>query len=195
MASAYSAASVSVLPASPYVGTYTNTMEGGASKTAYYFSPCNLYTTRGSLDVYLDPTNPITVSYTATPGKALDSALRVGVAVGGVMEFIYAPAAESEVGNSLGSTARFLAVNAAGTATAQSTLLTDMSSSVLTSLSDYQAVAVPGTRTSIPPARRPSAPQTTRPASTSPSTYGWKAPTRRPWSASPTGRRAGSASR
>ena len=87
-------------------GTYANAYEGN-TRVAYYKSSNNLYTTKDTLDLYLDSTNPITVSYAdnATAQKQLLNALRVGIAVGGTMKLIYAPLAESGTGNSNGSSA------------------------------------------------------------------------------------------
>ena len=88
-------------------GTYTNAYEN-ATKVAYYKSSNNLYTTQDSLDVYLDHTNPITVSYdtsNAIVQKQLLNALRVGIYTGGAMKLIYAPLAESGTGNSSGASA------------------------------------------------------------------------------------------
>ncbi len=88
-------------------GTYSNTYEN-ATKVAYYKSSNNIYTSNGPLDVYLDSTNPITVSYdtsNAIVQKQLLNALRVGISVGGTMKLIYAPLAESGTGNSSGSSA------------------------------------------------------------------------------------------
>lgn len=87
-------------------GTYANAYEGN-TRVAYYKASNNLYTANGPLDVYLDSTNPITVSYAdnATAQKQLLNALRVGIAVGGTMKLIYAPLAESGTGNSNGSAA------------------------------------------------------------------------------------------
>ncbi|MBR3640608.1 MAG: hypothetical protein IKN53_01085 [Oscillibacter sp.] len=114
-------------------GTYNNTYEG-KTRTAYYRSDVNLYTTNGDLDVYLNATNPITVSYAenATEAKQLLNALRVGIVANGTMKFIYAPAAESGTGNSQGSAANTFYTISSGT-------LTAANSTVLTSLTDYTA--------------------------------------------------------
>ena len=70
---------------------------------AYYCSKYNLYSDKGELDVYLNPTEPIQI----TDGEGLVDAIRVGVVVkekaeGGTekdeLVFVYAPVAESGTG-------------------------------------------------------------------------------------------------
>ncbi len=120
------------------VATYNNTLDGDG-KVAYVVSEYMLYTSKDPLDVYLDPTTPITVSYEDPDGsKNLKGALRIGVVVGGTMKFIYAPDAESGTGNSTGqSTANtFYGVT---DATTVGTLAT--SNAVITSLTGFQATA------------------------------------------------------
>lgn len=89
--------------------TYTDSFN--KSHTAYYKQPFNVYTDRGSLDVYLNPDNPITVSYadrvTTDAGKAeadkIKKALRIAIVdhiTGNVLVY-YVPEAEEGKGNSM----------------------------------------------------------------------------------------------
>ena len=118
-------------------GTYTNDYEGKTC-TAYYRSDVNLYTSNGTLNVYLNNTNPITVTYGTTQGsKDLLHALRVGVAVDGTMKFIYVPYDESGTGNSIDASANTLYTISGGT-------LTPAGANVLTSLSGYTASLAQG---------------------------------------------------
>ena len=128
-------------------GTYVNSFEGNADKVAYYSAMDNLYTAFGTLDVYLDPNEPIKVSLNSADGGAAGkqkflAAVRVGIKpANSEMVLIYAPVEESETGNTAGqSEAGFKAIAAAedGTATWE---LVDMSDSVVTKdgLSTYQA--------------------------------------------------------
>ena len=116
-------------------GTYTNTYES-KTRTAYYLSKVNLYTTDGNLDVYLNSVNPITVAYdplAVSDSKVLLNALRVGISVGGTMKFIYAPVAESGTGNSSGASADTLYyINSSG-------VLTAAGANVVTSLTGFTA--------------------------------------------------------
>ena len=114
-------------------GTYNNTYEG-KTRTAYYRSDINLYTTYGNLDVYLDSANPITVTYAdnETVAKSLLNCLRVGISSGGAMKLIYAPMAESGTGNSQGSAANTFYYIQNGS-------LTTAGTNVKTSLTDYLA--------------------------------------------------------
>jgi len=90
------------------VATYTNSLEQ-ATKVAYLMSEYMLYTNNGTLDVYLDPTAPITVEYGAAQGsRNLLGALRVAIVAGtgnSAVTILYAPVAESGTGNSAGATA------------------------------------------------------------------------------------------
>ena len=111
-------------------GTYTNTYEG-ATKVAYYKASNNLYTSTGSLDVYLDSTNPITVAYdtsNAIVAKQLLNALRVGIVANGTMKLIYAPLAESGTGNSSGSSANTFYYISGGSLTNASSVVKTSSS-------------------------------------------------------------------
>ncbi len=125
-----------VTTSSAGIATYDNTLDGD-DKVAYAFSTYKLYTNTGSMDIYLDPTEPIVVSYSAidASGKDLMSALRVGIAVDGTMKFIYAPITETGTGNSQGQSSAntFYGVNSATEATTLAT--------VLTSLNDWKATA------------------------------------------------------
>lgn len=89
--------------------TYTDSFN--KSHTAYYKQSFNVYTDRGSLDVYLNPDNPITVSYadsvTTDAGKAeadkIKKALRIAIvdhSTGNVLVY-YVPEAEAGKGNSM----------------------------------------------------------------------------------------------
>lgn len=88
-------------------GTYTvGTGENASSYTAYNLLTYTLYTSGGGLNVYLAPDNALTVTGSVDPESGenlsgeLVSALRVGVMVDGVLQFIYAPAPELGQGNS-----------------------------------------------------------------------------------------------
>ncbi|MGN1155829.1 MAG: hypothetical protein ACI4TK_06605 [Agathobacter sp.] len=99
--------------------TYTDSF--GKSHTAYYKQSFNVYTDRGSLDVYLNPENPITVSYgdsvTSEEGKAEADKIRKALRIAIVVDlpdpavddiFIYyvpVAVAENEKGNSKNATA------------------------------------------------------------------------------------------
>ena len=93
--------------------TYTDSFN--KSHTAYYKQSFNVYTDRGSLDVYLNPENPITVSYgdsvTTEKGKAeadkIKQALRIAIVVDSpdpaddiFIYYVPVVVAEDEKGNS-----------------------------------------------------------------------------------------------
>ena len=91
--------------------TYTDSFN--KSHTAYYKQPFNVYTDRGSLAVYLNPDDPITVSYadsvTTDVEKAeadkIKKALRIAIvdhSTGNVLVY-YVPEAEVGKGNSKNS--------------------------------------------------------------------------------------------
>lgn len=93
--------------------TYTDSFN--KSHTAYYKQSFTVYTDRGSLDVYLNPDNPITVSYadsvTTDDEKAkadkIKKALRIAIvdhSTGNVLVY-YVPEAEVGKGNSMNSSA------------------------------------------------------------------------------------------
>ena len=93
--------------------TYTDSFN--KLHTAYYKQSFNVYTDRGSLDVYLNPDDPITVSYadsvTTDAGKAeadkIMKALRIAIvdhSTGNVLVY-YVPEAEVGKGNSMNSSA------------------------------------------------------------------------------------------
>ena len=93
--------------------TYTDSFN--KSHTAYYKQPFNVYTDRGSLGVYLNPDDPITVSYadsvTTDVEKAeadkIKKALRIAIvdhSTGNVLVY-YVPEAEVGKGNSMNSSA------------------------------------------------------------------------------------------
>ncbi|MDD6188118.1 MAG: hypothetical protein PUB32_00895 [Clostridiales bacterium] len=66
-------------------------------RRAYYCSSYNLYTDKDTLDVYFNPTNPITI----TGDEGLKQAIRVGIVVNpgeSQSVLIYAPVAESGTG-------------------------------------------------------------------------------------------------
>lgn len=88
--------------------TYTDSFN--KLHTAYYKQSFNVYTDRGSLDVYLNPDDPITVSYadsvTTDAGKAeadkIRKALRIAIvddSTGDILVY-YVPEAEDGKGNS-----------------------------------------------------------------------------------------------
>ena len=143
-ANAFTAATVTV---ADNAGGYTNAYENDAAKTAYFISDLTLFTTNGTLDVYLNHDNPITVTYTASQGKDLDDAIRVGLKIGNTT-IIYAPAAESGTGNSMGSTAAntFYAVTAADTVSTQTVLTpTTIVSHTATAVQGQEGVFTPDT--------------------------------------------------
>lgn len=77
---------------------------GGNATNAYQASTYSIYTTTGTVDLNLDPTNPITVEVAAENATLTDAgfkdALRVGIVVDGVLKLVYAPTAESgDTGN------------------------------------------------------------------------------------------------
>lgn len=78
-------------------GRYYDATEG-ANKTAFLRTDFLLYSEGGAFDVYLDPSNPLTVSYDGD--RRLLDAIRVGVCRGNELLFVYAPVMESGVGNS-----------------------------------------------------------------------------------------------
>ncbi len=127
-ASAYAAASVSETDG---VATYNNSLDGDG-KVAYLVSDYKLYTNTGTLNVFLSPENPITVTVDSGT-KQLEKALRIGIMAGGDLKFIYAPYAETVVGNSS-------AAQTAGTfyAVSSATEIAE-AANVVTSLSSYQA--------------------------------------------------------
>lgn len=92
---------------------------------AYSLAQFDVYTNVGSMEVYLDPEDPITVTYPADSAKQIDEAVRIGLAAdtdgNGEEELVmvYAPA-ESQVGNSDGqSEVKFYAVGSTGLCDAQ----------------------------------------------------------------------------
>lgn len=124
-ASSFTAASASITDG---VATYTNTAEGNTSKVAYMMDEYMIYTNQDSLAVYFDPAAPIAISY-ADNGVNLEKAIRVGIAVGNTLKFVYAPVAETGYGNCIGitSSGNFYAVTGASSVAAQSGVLTDLS--------------------------------------------------------------------
>lgn len=118
-------------------GTYYNTYEE-ANKVAFIQSDVNLYTSNGSLDIYLLNNNPIEVSYAenTTEPKRLLEALRVGLFINNTAAFIYAPITESGTGNSTGAAADTFYCISNGNLTSAPTL---------TSLTNYLAAPVPNT--------------------------------------------------
>ncbi|MDD6188130.1 MAG: hypothetical protein PUB32_00955 [Clostridiales bacterium] len=92
---------------------------------AYSLAQFNVYSNVGSMEVYLDPENPITVTYPETSTKQIDKAVRIGLAAdtdgNGEEELVlvYAPA-ETQVGNSDGqSEVKFYAVDGTGLCAAE----------------------------------------------------------------------------
>jgi hypothetical protein len=86
-------------------GTYLNS-EQNDTKVAFYKTSFTLYTSRDSIKVYLDPADPISVSYGAggkDESKDLEAAVRVALIYNGSIVFIYAPEDESGTGNSGGT--------------------------------------------------------------------------------------------
>lgn len=112
--------------------TYTDSFN--KSHTAYYKQPFNVYTDRGSLDVYLNPDDPITVSYAdreATDDEKAEAdkikkALRIAIvdhSTGNVLVY-YVPEAEVGKGNSTNAVANeYQGIN--GTAAANIVKITD----------------------------------------------------------------------
>jgi len=142
-ASAYTKATAAETESATYTGsftaTYDNTLDGDG-KVAYVVSKYMLYTNNESLDVWLDPTNPIVVSYATNnvTAKQLLNALRIGVKVGGTLKFIYAPVAES-ITDGTGNSAVTYAANTYFAVTDEDTVGT--CSAVITDLSAYKATA------------------------------------------------------
>jgi hypothetical protein len=131
--------------------TYNNSLDGNG-KVAYVVSEYMLYTNQESMAVYLDPTDPITVSYENADGsRDMRSAIRVGVEVGGTLKFIYAPAAESGSGNSSGNLTAdtFYAVNSATEVSALNTVLTNVNTYKATATGNSDAPYSAGTATSL----------------------------------------------
>ena len=98
------------------VGTYLNSLEGSSQRVAYLYEDYVLYTNNQSMDVYLHPTNPITVAYqdNAIAAKSLNEAIRVAIVVGDVKIF-YAPTSETAAGNSSGAVTGYSNVKDAST--------------------------------------------------------------------------------
>lgn len=136
-----------------YTVTTTDSEGNKKSKTyrAYYCSKYNLYSDKGELDVYLNPTEPIRI----TDGEGLVDAIRVGVVVkekaeGGTekdkLVFVYAPVKESGTGknfidgNSTEASANtFYAVTGERAATEKTGILVGDAG-----LADYKGGKVPG---------------------------------------------------
>lgn len=104
-------------------GLYYNTYEE-RTLNAFSLVQFNVYTNTGVMDVYLNPENPITVTYPNDSLKQLDNAVRIGLVADTdgdatkELVMVYAPD-ETEVGNSDGqTTAGFYAVGGAGLVTA-----------------------------------------------------------------------------
>ena len=136
-ASAYARAAVTTnqIAAGTASGTYTvGTGESARDYTAYNLLTYTLYTGGSELDVYLAPDGLRFTGSGADSAELID-ALRVGVTVDDVWQFIYAPVPELGQGNSkdTGENA-FYAVTGENTVAAQTGVLTD--------LSEWQAVAV-----------------------------------------------------
>lgn len=83
------------------IGTYTNTAENNSSKVAYLIDTHYLYTNHDNLDIYLNPSNPITI--VGQDSKELDKALRIAIKTDNYF-LIYSPYDESSgnSGNSIG---------------------------------------------------------------------------------------------
>ncbi len=95
------AADITLDSATGSSGEYTNTFEE-KTRTAYYYSADNLYTTSGDLDIYLNPDDPIRVELSAAAAKEnFRKAVRVGIKSGSTF-LIYAPVAETASGNTAG---------------------------------------------------------------------------------------------
>ena len=100
-------------------GMYYNEYEE-RNLCAYSLAQFDVYTNVGSMEVYLDPEDPITVTYPGDSEKQIDKAVRIGLVAdtggkGEELVMVYAPA-ESQVGNSYGqSELKFYAVGGTGT--------------------------------------------------------------------------------
>lgn len=99
-------------------GKYQNSFEY-AEKYAYSLSDFVIYTDFGTVDMYLDPTDPIRIEYVNKEDNDLthiDETLRIGIVAEGTgstesLLMVYAPAAENGTGNSQSQTAnQFYAV-------------------------------------------------------------------------------------
>jgi len=131
------------------VATYDNSLDGD-DKVAYAYSEYMLYTNTGTLAVYLDPTDPITVQYGINnPSVRLMNALRVGVVVDDTLKFVYAPVTESGTGNSSGSTANTFQAVSSATAVSNATVLTNLNTYKATSTGDTSAPYSGGSATSL----------------------------------------------
>jgi hypothetical protein len=109
-----------------------------------------LYTNVGTLAVYLDPDDPITVQYGANnPTVKLMNALRVGVMVDDTLKFVYAPVTESGNGNSSGSAADTFQAVSSATAVASTAVLTNLDTYKATATGDTSAPYSGGSATSL----------------------------------------------
>lgn len=136
-ASAYARAAVTEqeIAAGTASGTYTvGTGESARDYTAYSLLTYTLYTGGGELDVYLAP-DGLRFTGSGADSAELIEALRVGVMVNGVLQFIYAPMPESGQGNS-----KDTGENAFYAVTSPSTVVE--TENVLTDLAAWQANAV-----------------------------------------------------
>lgn len=130
-----STASNTVVSEANNVGTYLNSLENNLERVAYLYEDYMLYTNDQELNVYLHPTDPITVAYkeNATVARQLNEAIRVAIVVGDLKIF-YAPVTETGAGNSTNAVTGFSNVKDA----------TSVEAFSMTDLSAYKAVAVSG---------------------------------------------------
>ena len=132
-------ASTTVVAEDSNVGTYLNALEGSASRVAYLYEDYMLYTNDQDLNIFLHPTNPITVAYqdNGTTARQLNEALRVAIVVGdgnSALKLFYAPVTESGSGNSANAVRGFSNVKNA----------TEVEAFTMSTISNYQAAAVQG---------------------------------------------------
>jgi len=123
--------STTTIVESNYAGSYLNSFENNTQRVAYLYEDYILYTNDENLEVYLNPTNPITVAYAQNDitAKRLNEAVRVAVVIGSTKIF-YAPISETGAGNSVNAVTGFSNVRDA----------TTVESFSMTNLAPYQAV-------------------------------------------------------
>ncbi len=78
------------------VSEYNSSGAGSTTYGAFSVANYTVYTHDGTMDVYLHPYDPISVSYTPTSGKDLDGAIRVALVVNGNIKLVYMPDADTE---------------------------------------------------------------------------------------------------
>lgn len=133
-------------------GSYINSFEGdtvenGNTHVAYYVAKNNLYTDKGTANVFLAPDDeaPITVTLATGGSAGFMDAVRVGIGTADAagenvtMKLVYAPVAENGTGNSqYASGPAFKAINPDGN-------LNNNFTAAAVSLTTYQAIKVPDT--------------------------------------------------